>query len=227
MKTVIIGDLHGNFENLEAIVKYNEDVGLILQVGDFGCWKHLSNQILNLNKVLADNDVMLHWCDGNHEEFPFLHKNKLVTSNIVYQPRGTTMTLQDGRVVLFMGGADSIDKYSRTIGYDWFPDDEHITVRDLDKLPDVDVDIVISHTAPDYFDTHLDTTLHFKGIDLTTYSDPSCIALDTVYDRYKPKKWYFGHFHKFEKGKHDDCEWTMLSHSKAYHISDFFSVLGE
>ena len=51
------------------------------------------------------------------------------------------MALPDGRTVLFMGGALSVDKAWRTPGYDWFPE-ESITTGDLDRLPDVHVDIV-------------------------------------------------------------------------------------
>ena len=43
--------------------------------------------------------------------------------------------LPDGRIVLFMGGADSIDKKYRKIGFDWFPE-ELITQKDIYELPD-------------------------------------------------------------------------------------------
>jgi len=38
-------------------------------------------------------------------------------------PRGSTFTLPDGSVVMFFGGANSIDQEYRTFGIDWFPEE--------------------------------------------------------------------------------------------------------
>jgi len=49
------------------------------------------------------------------------------------------------------GGLLRGHKAWRTPGYDWFPE-ESITTGDLDRLPDIHVDIVISHTCPAEFE---------------------------------------------------------------------------
>jgi len=64
--------------------------------------------------------------------------------------RGSVLKLPDKRNILFIGGALSIDKKQRTIGYDWFPQ-ETISQKNIFELPDEKIDIVISHTAPKYF----------------------------------------------------------------------------
>ena len=70
-----------------------------------------------------------------------------IMHNIYYMRRGNVLTLQDGRNVLFMGGAHSVDKDAREPEVDWFPE-EIIAERDLHNLPeDKDIDIVISHTC--------------------------------------------------------------------------------
>ena len=63
------------------------------------------------------------FCDGNHDNHWELRalKNLAVSDNVFYQPRGSTITLPDGRNFLFMGGANSIDKYRRTVGVSWCP----------------------------------------------------------------------------------------------------------
>ena len=212
-KTIAVGDIHGDFTPLVSLIKNNKDA-ILLQCGDFGWWKPLRNRILDVDRICKENNVIIHWCEGNHEDHPFIKKNDMVTPNIIHQPRGSTITLPDGRVVLFIGGADSIDKKYRTAGYDWFPEDENITINDIRNLPDIDVDVIISHTAPEYFDLMLPKTGHFAGTDLSTYKDNNCILLNLVFDKYKPKEWYFGHFHKYDEGEYNNCEWVLLSDTK-------------
>ena len=207
-KTIAVGDIHGEFTPLISIIKENRNT-ILLQCGDFGWWKFLSKRIMDLDRTCNENNVIIHWCEGNHEDHLFIKQNDMVTPNIIYQPRGSTVKLPDGRVVLFIGGADSIDKKYRTAGYDWFPD-ENITMDDIDNLPDIDVDVIISHTAPDYFDLGLPTTGSFIGVDLSTYKDNNRVLLNMAYDKYKPKEWYFGHFHKYRKGRFENCIWTLM-----------------
>jgi hypothetical protein len=171
----------------------------------------------------------LHWCDGNHEDFGALKqlvfgvdpetsletlypvprpRGHEVAPDCFYQERGSTITLPDGRVVLFAGGAYSIDKKLRTEGVDWFPE-ETLSEWDLARFPDVDVDIVVSHTAPDCFDLGPKIT---RGM---TVWDPTSVLLTRVFERYRPKWWYFGHFHAYGHGEHDGCKWTVIGHSQS------------
>jgi len=222
MKILVVGDLHGEFTNLINLIKNNKEITHILQCGDFGCWRHVRPRIEKLNKVLTKAGIVLHWCDGNHEEFPFLYDNNMVTPNIIHQKRGSTITLPDGRVVLFIGGADSIDKGYRTAGYNWFPVEENITMEDIDNLPDIGVDVIIAHTAPDYFELSLPKNGTFAGVNLEEYKDNNRKLLNIVYNKYKPPKWYFGHFHEYRIGIYENCEWTMLSESKSDDIWNCF-----
>ena len=113
--------------------------------------------------------------------------------------RGSTLTLPDKRNVLFIGGALSIDKDQRVIGESWFPE-ETITQKDVMNLPDIKIDIVISHTAPGFFKIFRDDI-----------EDPSRKALYYVFDKYLPSLWYFGHMHKFKEDYYRGCHWTVLS----------------
>lgn len=131
-----------------------------------------------------------------------------VAPNVHYHARGSTLTLPNGKVVLFVGGADSVDKDTRVPGYDWFKD-EILTLDDFNHFPDVNVDVVISHTCPTYFDVNTNDEENYYGYD--KYSDPSRKVLDLVFDKYKPTQWYFGHWHLSQSDVYKDCSWTLLN----------------
>lgn len=221
---VAVGDTHGEFEYLNKLLNRHQDIELVLQCGDFGWWPKFHNRsyVDSYGKVkrmdqfsLKNKKTIVRWCDGNHEDHPDIiervqNNNLEFMPNVFYQPRGSTFTLPDGRVVLFIGGALSIDKQWRTVGLDWFPE-ETITQRDIYNLPDVNVDIVISHTCPREFFNFLDLKYILIGHQQLKADDPSMDALSTVLEKYNPKKWYFGHFHKFKMGSFRGCEWVALS----------------
>ncbi|MBU1249423.1 MAG: hypothetical protein KKB70_12035, partial [Proteobacteria bacterium] len=43
------------------------------------------------------------------------------------------------------------------------------------------------------------------------FADPSSRVLDLVLERYRPKLWYFGHYHRFRQGEAEGCRWTCLA----------------
>ena len=120
--------------------------------------------------------------------------------------RGSTLTLPDGRVVLFMGGAMSIDKESRCQGVDWFPE-EDLTYSDVFKVMEAETkaDIVISHTCPkDFF--------YLRGMEWhRKMKDWARTGLEYVRQTAEPDLWYCGHFHFYQTGYTLGCRWTVLS----------------
>lgn len=122
-------------------------------------------------------------------------------------PRGATYTLPDGRTILFMGGADSIDKIRRTEGETWFRE-EIITQADFQNLPDpakVKIDIFITHTCPTELVNALKVNYPDKG------HEPSNVALSELWKMYNPKLWFFGHWHQELHEKIDDTQFHCLS----------------
>lgn len=193
-KVMIVGDTHGVFNLLKSLVR-RHNPSLVLQVGDFGYWPNHGMRLPKLGfRDIADNVVPVHFCDGNHENHWRLMdivsngKDLELSWGVFYQPRGSVLTLPDGRTVLFAGGAASIDRDMRTPGIDWFPQEIFTDEEFRTLFPDVEtVDIVISHTAPE------SVTLPPR-LDKTFY-DPSRRVLELVLHRYKPKLWFCGHFH--------------------------------
>lgn len=185
---------------------------LVLQVGDFGYFPELPRY--NPREWGMTSPVPVHWCDGNHEDHRALARLRAsasgqrvahqVATNIIWQDRGSTIELPDGRIVLFMGGADSIDKRSRVEGDSWFAG-EQITDADMAALPEGRVDIVISHTAPNRI---LLSAVNFPD---ALVRDPVREKLDAIFEKYHPKRWYFGHWHAPMRGQADGCRWIGLN----------------
>jgi Icc-related predicted phosphoesterase len=201
LKIIAIGDTHAEWGTLNAILnKKQPDIAFV--VGDFGYWP---NEYHYDMKQIKPGNAKIYWCDGNHEDHYLLNQvtNNEIVPNVFYMKRGSVLTIND-KNVLFIGGADSIDKNQRTAGFDWFPE-ELISHRDIENLPDVHIDIVISHTCPFAFKMHEKTRRYDKAV------DPSQHALSIVLKKYKPRLWVFGHWHQFAQGYYKNTRWFSLN----------------
>lgn len=228
--TIVCGDIHGHWGPLNVLINKRRPK-TILQVGDFGWWPRFHG----LPKARTRKDFYGRWikpgnnygikcngtevffCPGNHEDWDELLLRRAIPAHlydeVYYMRRGATLTLDDGRVVLFMGGALSIDKDSRTIGIDWFPQ-ELIPYSEFYKLQEAGlkkVDVVISHTCPVEFNTEIMPKCPYKGWEYKFF-DCSQQVLSAILEEYKPSLWYFGHFHVTAKGTHNNTKWYCLNY---------------
>lgn len=206
MKALITGDVHNKFGILNGLISRTRP-DLIFCCGDFGFWPNFATTWAHpVSDVKLQTAKELRWCDGNHEDFWSLAKRESdeIEPGIIYMPRGSTYTLPDGRVMLFMGGALSIDKAYRTIGQTWFPE-ETITQTDLQNLPQCKVDIFITHTCPTELVNDLRVGYPEKSF------EPSNEALSQLWEMYKPDLWFFGHWHQYGEYK--------LGNTKVYALS--------
>jgi predicted phosphodiesterase len=203
MRVLIAGDIHGHWLYLNELIEAQKP-DLILQTGDFGYFPKIKQYHPH---HIQNGHTEIRFIDGNHEDHDRLSKirHPEIRPGIFYQKRGSTITLEDGRTILFMGGAASIDKEFRTPGHDWFPQ-ETITQKDLDDLPNIKIDIVISHTCPREFE------ILGKGWHAGT--DPSMTALSSILETYHPDQWFFGHWHMFKQDRYRNCEWICLNDSR-------------
>jgi predicted phosphodiesterase len=214
-KIYVVGDIHGYFGYFNNLLNHlnNTDEGnsIILQTGDFGYWPKLQNQVYNGKTrkriwdqyAISNKNIKIYWCEGNHEDLPALYASKTneYMKNIFWMKRKSVLILPNGKSVMFLGGAKSIDWQYRIEGKTWFRE-EVISNEDIENLPDIHIDIMITHTAPVEFD---EVT---KG---DHFFDQSRYMLSEVLKKYQPKKWFFGHFHKFVQGKYENTEWTCLA----------------
>lgn len=213
---MVMGDIHGDWGSLNTLVNTKQP-DLILQCGDFGYWPRMDAVAMADYHARKHNrkgkapttpriqKAKLHWCDGNHEDFEKLDTSRSHEAypGCNYMPRGSTMALPDGRVVLFAGGAASVDKHLRVEGVSWFPQEE-ISHKDMEGFPDpaTHIDIVISHTCPKQFPIKPGRV---------KANDWSQTALSYVLETYRPSLWYFGHWHQYMTGYTMGCRWTGLS----------------
>lgn len=206
MKVLITGDVHMEFGILNSLLN-KQKPDLIICCGDFGYWPN-AKWGLPLEIIKLQNTKKLLFCDGNHEDHWALRDRKSdeLAPNIIYMPRGSTYTLPDGRKILFMGGAASIDKDWRIEGKTWFPE-EVIRREDFDNLPDKNekIDIFITHTCPEELVNDLRKFYAAKDY------EPSNRALSILRNTYNPDLWFFGHWHHYKEGILLGTRWYALS----------------
>lgn len=159
----IFGDWHGDLTfAVHALAAAHElrTPELYFHVGDFGFWpaaheeSSFNNYLSGIETLLAAQNKILLWIDGNHEDHSWLSTFPLdedglrpISEHIYHLPRGAAVTAGGKKIVGF-GGAYSIDRKFRTKGYSWF-EEEVITHSDLERaLANGVADIVLSHEAP-------------------------------------------------------------------------------
>lgn len=228
---IICGDIHGMWKYLNQLINKKKP-SIILQCGDWGHFPGRKIKATTVNGMripgfdplgVKAGSTEIFFCPGNHEHWDDLDLRVStpceLMPNVFYMRRGSTITLPDGRVVLFVGGAESIDKEARTPGVDWFPQ-EVLPVSTLYKIEErkiKHVDIVISHTCPQEFNPIMNEKSSLKYSGWTyKFRDTSQEVLSEILHEFKPSLWYFGHFHVNMKGvyKHiqDSCtRWFCLN----------------
>jgi len=239
---LILGDIHGNFNYLKNQIhtKRIEDC-TIIQVGDFGIgfsYKENDEFVLkSLNDYLKDSNVTLYAIRGNHDN-PIFFNGDYDFSNLKLLPDYTQLEI-DGTNFLFIGGAVSIDRTTRikennsNIRYGsrkrCFWNDETLIYKPEITKNIKGVDVVITHTAPDWchpnnklgfgsfvedwakYDTNLLTDLRFER------NQMSNIFLDLV-ENNKIKKHFYGHFHKSHLETFDNIDHHLLDINEFYHL---------
>ena len=228
-KIIITGDIHGYWKYLNTLLNKKKPDKVIV-CGDFGYWPHM-----NGNKAFGEKgkpwnqygiknpvtDIL--WLDGNHENHEeitimvvkcghhmpirmneFEKANNSKYKPVYYMPRCSRLDINNYRC-LFLGGALSIDKDSRVEGVSWWRN-EVMSHSDYLNFPEGNYDIIFSHTIPTSIMSKLKIPIWNSG----KLKDPSCDILDAALLRYKPKRWYFGHFHQEFNFKMDGCEFIGL-----------------
>lgn len=208
----ITGDKHRSFRDLFFFCyKYSttEDDTIIV-LGDAGINYSLDENDYYLKKSLKELNVSLFLVYGNHEQRPNLidtYNEKQWNGGIVYEEKefpylkfakcGEIYNI-NGYKTLVVGGAYSIDKHYRLkTGASWFENEQpsdgikKFTESNLD-IHNWSVDVVLTHTAPEKYEPR---EMFLSGIDQSTVEKDTEIWLDTIEDRLKYKKWFFGHYH--------------------------------
>ncbi len=160
-KVILLGDVHGNYHTIyDKLHKGILDDCLLIQVGDFGLGfreKGLEQEEMkSLNKCLKRKKCELLVIRGNHD-LPAYWKNSELNqhfnktySNITLLPDYYTKVI-NGKKVLFVGGAISIDRLWRKEGVSYWSGEE----LDEPRFPITEHDILIAHTCPSRFNVSI------------------------------------------------------------------------
>lgn len=221
----LTGDTHRNIsiEKVRQLFKektLTQDDYLIV-AGDFGTPGFGKILELDRNMDFWNNaPCQILFVDGNHENFGELNalpvtqwkggKIHELSFNVKHLMRGQVFDI-DGKRIFTMGGATSPDKCMRTIGIDWFKEEE-LNYAEMDEaicnLLRVDnrVDYVVTHTIGSefickYMSNHIVPRREYMG--------PSNTFFDYISDILCYKHWYFGHFH-------DDVDYEGTNISLVY-----------
>ncbi|GCF85965.1 metallophosphoesterase [Geobacter sp. SVR] len=225
MALLFTGDLHGE-RGIHRFAPESFPEGEVLDRDDFIIVAGDFQMIYAHGGLTRQEQVQLDWLsrrpwttlfiDGNHEHMPRLRSLPLeqrfggtvgkAADNVYYLQRGERYTI-DGRSILCLGGARSIDRHKRVPGESWF-EDEVPTGTDVQATRNAagqgPVDVFLTHTCPP--DIKFLLPIHSRN-DL---SDPTEHMLADLRPLVQPRHWIFGHFHVNWKGRQNGIEYTCL-----------------
>lgn len=201
----VLGDIHGNLHRLRWMEQFLKPEDIVIQVGDFGFSTHLLN---NFNEWFPTGyTCKMYAIEGNHENFNLIDswsKTDItdIGGNLFYVPRGYVMEY-NGKLMGFMGGAESIDKAYRREGYDWFPQERITRENEQTLYKNVGrrtLDYLFSHTPPI-------STIHRNFSKLIpeqwmlpfNWQDESSKVMEDIHSNLRPRQHYCGHMHRTVK----------------------------
>lgn len=202
----ITGDTHRDFSR---IYKLEKDIdNMLIVLGDVGINYYLNEEDKNYKEYLKKLKLKLFCVRGNHEERPEnistykeveMFGGKVFIEeeypNLIFAKDGEIYNI-DGKKILVIGGAYSVDKQYRLLhGYKWFKD-EQLTKEEmntiLDKVKGKHFDIVLTHTCPYKYEPR---EVFMQGLDQSKVDKSIEHFLDKIEENINYDKWYCGHYH--------------------------------
>lgn len=202
----ITGDTHRDFSRFYKLEKDTDNMLIVL--GDVGINYYLNEEDKIYKEYLKKLKLKLFCVRGNHEERPEnistykeveMFGGKVFIEeeypNLIFAKDGETYYI-DGKKILVIGGAYSVDKQYRLLhGYKWFKD-EQLTKEEMDTILDEvkgkQFDIVLTHTCPYKYEPR---EVFMQGLDQSKVDKSMEHFLDKVEENINYDKWYCGHYH--------------------------------
>ncbi len=202
----ITGDTHRDFSRLYKLKENKDDMLIVL--GDVGINYCLNEEDIRYKEYLKKFKLKIFCIRGNHEERPENINTYKETEmfggkvfieedypGLIFAKDGETYNI-DGKSVLVIGGAYSVDKEYRLLyEYKWFKD-EQLTKEEMNDIQ-VNVagkqfDFVFTHTCPIGWEP---SDLFLGAVDQSTVDKTMEIWLDEIKNTFEWKVWCFGHYH--------------------------------
>ncbi len=209
MSFVITGDTHGMLDIGKTVEYFNEHEGeynkddYLIILGDVGVCGFNPEEEKETRETLRNLPVTVLFIDGNHEHFDHLNaypveewnggKVHMIYDDIIHLMRGQVYNIDDKKFFSF-GGAYSIDKMFRRVGFSWFPQELPCPAEYEEGFKNLEasdwkVNYILSHTSPREVGAAMGYgEMSDSEIELRQY-------LQRVADNTEFDAWYFGHYH--------------------------------
>ena len=193
----IIGDVHGKYERYHRILSRKEENPYTLQIGDFG-FKYET-----LKNVDSTKHLIL---PGNHDNYDTCYNYPHFMNDYGY-------TSLNKIEFFYYRGAYSIDRQYRTVGIDWWGQeqvsiDQFMKARELYSV--TKPDIVITHDCPDFIASL------YVGPTGRIYENITGWALGELYKIHQPKLWIHAHWHFSKTTIYGDTKFICLDELETY-----------
>lgn len=212
----LIGDLHTNYkefkEQFESDKTLKDCTFIFLGDMDFRDEESAYNQFKKLDKMLHERNITSYIIRGNHDN-PKLWESDFMTEDtafwnkfLSFRPIGShTRITINNNVGIIVSGAVTINRADLKEGINYWP--EHDKVELPPDFIDYgeglkNIDFVIGHTGPVHNDIFKEQQMgcerYLKDGFLVKDLENEQKLLRGILKRYRPKRWYCGHYH-FEK----------------------------
>lgn len=213
---LITGDCHGQVEDRltyikEAMPEYEPAETAVIILGDVGFQYYKNKKDWKLKHHAAQFGYTIYCLRGNHEDRISNSKNahRIYDNevkgyvwiedefpNIKYFDDDFGEYFINGKRILTIGGAYSVDKWYRLQNdFKWFAD-EQLTAEEMafaeKHLAQWNYDLILSHTAPIDWEP---TDLFLSCIDQSTVDKTMEVWLKKFKDMTSWKVWLFAHYH--------------------------------
>jgi len=199
MSLTIIGDVHGKYERYYKIIRQSDIYPNTVQLGDFG-FKY--NTLINLD---SNNHKIL---GGNHDNYDIIHKYPHYLGDY-------GISIVGGVEFFYYRGAYSIDRQYRTIGIDWW-EQEQVSIDQFMKARELyrqsKPRIVITHDCPQNIASMM------LMPNQRTYENTTGWALQELLNIHEPEYWFFGHWHQSRTIVYGQTNFTCLNELETYTI---------
>lgn len=193
----ILADVHGKYRRMHEIIREKDRHEYIVQVGDLGfSYDTLDNIDPNKFKIVS----------GNHDNM-----DKII--HISHYLGDYGFTTLNGISFFFYRGAYSIDRQYRTIGIDYWANEENnidtfMKARDLYR--EIKPDIFLAHDCPDFM------VPQYIGPHARRYENITGWALGELYKIHQPKLFIHGHYHVSKTTMYGETKFICLNELETY-----------